>query len=168
MTARTLPPELFQLITAFAWNKPLSQSRLNTHLDCAVDIRENVPEWFLSPLITRVKEVDDNRVLVRHQNPLVAGNPFRPIDDLDLLYDRNVVLLLKHISRLYWRRCNMYEAKAWKLVAQPINVTWNELLFRLERLKTTDLVGDKCLVKVLLHTLVDSLPRAKLICRWKI
>jgi len=158
--------DLLGLITEMAWGVNMTYECLSMQLECAMDVRTNIPEWFLAPVITRTT-ADDKTILTRRKNPLIEGHPFIPITESDLIYDRNVVLLLNHITREFWRRKNQYKSTIWKLIRRPITETWNQFIKRMDGLASDDIHIDGCLMKSVILTMIHQLERSNLICRWK-
>ena len=163
-----LHPDLFEIISELAWGVKMNYECLQSQLECAIDIRKNVPEWFLQPIIIRDDPKNNPRLLVRRKNPLIFGHPFIPIINSDLIYDRNVILLVNHINAAFWRRSNQYKSTVWKLVRRPVTQTWNQFIERMDGLAPTDIHTEGCLMRSLILTMIDQLHQSNLICRWKL
>ena len=168
-----LPRVLFETITEFAWDCKVDRDTILFQLDCCIDCRGQIPEWFKNMTTTKLTYYigcgESCNILTRVQNPLVNGHPFVPISKKDLHYDTNVHLLLKHIDPAFFSRRCIYKASVWKLLTRDITESWNRLITKLDGLSITDVSCNNYLVRALLYSMVLSLSsNAGLICRWRL
>ena len=163
-----IPSDVFKLITTYAWCVPLKQDVLNMQLDCAIDCRANIPDWFKRMGTTQIDYYGNTKIYRRNKNPLIDGHPFIPLTTADMIYDENVFILLKHINKDFWRRNRWYRKTVWNLATTNIVKSWNFFIERMQHLTIEDITVHNGLLKTLLHTMVLSLPHSGLICRWPV
>ena len=162
-----IPPELFQLITEFAWNQKITKRNLLIQINCCMDCRRNIPDWFKTHKIHRLNFINNIPIMETKKNPLVQGHPFSPICARDIEYNRNIYTLLRYIQPTFWKRKKLYKAATHKLVKRSILATWNTLVERLGEISMDDLDPQQTMVDVIVNSMVLSLQTAGLICRWK-